>query len=220
MGLLLGVLRPLQAVLDVVLGIGKRLATLAIALMVVCIVAQVFWRYVLNDALPWPEEAARFLMLWMTGLIAPLAYRRGGFVAIDTLHAFLPRTLGAVLTLALLGIAMVVLVVAVQLGHDHVFKNCLFRSSSLYLPFTLEFAVPIPFTGLDLSLCTGASPSFGFEWGWTKMPLPLAFLSLWLGVVMLTVVNVELILRELVTLLGGEKRLRPMMDADLPQGDM
>ncbi len=39
--------------------------------MVVCILIQVFFRYVLNNALPWPDEAARFLMLWMTGFIAP-----------------------------------------------------------------------------------------------------------------------------------------------------
>ena len=219
MPVLLGLLAPLQAVNDVRLGIGRRLGAIAIGLMVVCIIVQVFWRYVLNNALPWPEEAARFLMLWMTGLVAPLAYRRGGFVAIDTLKALMPRTVAAALSLLLLSLAMLVLVMAVQLGHDHVFKNCLFRSSSLYLPFTLEFAVPIPFTGLDLSLCTRASPSFGFEWGWTKMPLPLAFLSLWVGVLLLTAVNVELILRELVAILGGADRLRPMFDADLP-GDV
>jgi len=33
--------------------------------MVIVILLQVFFRYVLNNALPWPDELARFLMLWM-----------------------------------------------------------------------------------------------------------------------------------------------------------
>lgn len=218
MVLLLALLRPVQAVNDVLLRAGKGLATLAIGLMVVCILLQVFFRYVLNNALPWPEEAARFLMLWMTGLIAPAAYRRGGFVAIDMLQAALPGRASQLLGLVLLLISGGVLVMAVQLGHAHVFGNCLFKSSSLWLPFKLQFALPVPFTGLDLTLCTRASPSFSFEWGWTKMPLPLAFLSLWVGALMLLAVNVELILRSVIALLGGEDRMRPMMNVDLPVG--
>ncbi len=216
MAALLALLRPLQAVNDVVLRLGRGLAVLALAVMVVCILLQVYFRYVLNNALPWPEEAARFLMLWMTGLIAPLAYRRGGFVAIDMVQTALPRRAGQALSLALLLLSLLVLVMALQLGHKHVFGNCLFKSSTLWLPFTFKFALPIPLTGLDLTICTRTSPAFSFEWGWTKMPLPLAFLSLWVGVVLLTLVNIELILRAVVTALGGEDRLRPQMDADLP----
>ncbi|MDA9735148.1 TRAP transporter small permease subunit, partial [SAR116 cluster bacterium] len=56
------------------LKIGRNLAWIAIFLMVIVILLQVFFRYVLNNALPWPDELARFLMLWMTGFIAPSAY--------------------------------------------------------------------------------------------------------------------------------------------------
>ena len=61
--------------------------------MVIVILVQVFFRYVLNNALPWPDEVARFLMLWMTGLIAPSAYRWGGFVSIEFLERFFEREL-------------------------------------------------------------------------------------------------------------------------------
>lgn len=217
MAALLALLRPLQTVNDVVLRFGKGFATLAVALMVFAILLQVFMRYVLNNALPWPEEAARFLMLWMTGLIAPLAYRRGGFVAIDMLEAALPRRISAVLSLVLLAISLMVLVVATQLGYKHVFSGCLFKSSTLWLPFTFKFSVPIPLTGLDLTLCTRQT-GVSFEWGWTKMPLAFSFLSLWVGVWLLLLVNIELILRSIVTMAGGGDRLRPQMDADLPVG--
>ena len=73
----------------ILLQLGRQLATVAIGLMVIIILIQVFFRYGLNSALPWPDEAARFLMLWMTGLIAPSAYRWGGFVSIEILFRFL-----------------------------------------------------------------------------------------------------------------------------------
>ena len=83
----------LQNINTFILRIGRQLAWMAILLMVIVIIIQVFFRYVLNNALPWPDEAARFLMLWMTGLMAPSAYRWGGFVSIDMLQRFLPKTL-------------------------------------------------------------------------------------------------------------------------------
>ena len=90
------------------LRIGRQFAWIAIFLMVVVIMIQVFFRYVLNNALPWPDEVARFLMLWMTGLIAPSAYRWGGFVSIDMLERFLPKIISTFLTLFLLIISLFV----------------------------------------------------------------------------------------------------------------
>lgn len=191
MTVLLGLLRPLQWINDRVLRIGRSIAVVAIALMVFSILLQVFCRYVLGNALPWPEEAARFMMLWMTGLIAPSAYRRGGFVAIDMAVAALPRRAGEILSLVLLVLALLVLVMGLQLGLKHVNSGWLFASSSLYLP--------LEWIGLE-----------GF-----KLKLAWMYLSLYVGLVLLTAVNVELILRALVSLMGGEDRLRPMLDAEL-----
>ena len=60
MGLFKGLLLPVQTFNDLVLPVGRGLAVICIGLMVVCILIQVFFRYVLNNALPWPDEAARF----------------------------------------------------------------------------------------------------------------------------------------------------------------
>ena len=62
----------------IILRVGRNIAWVALALMVGVILLQVFFRYILNDALNWPDEAARFLMLWMTGLIAPSAFAGAG----------------------------------------------------------------------------------------------------------------------------------------------
>jgi TRAP-type C4-dicarboxylate transport system permease small subunit len=70
---------------------GRVAGASAVALMVFIIMLQVIFRYLLDASLAWPEEGARFLMLWMTGLMAPSALRRGGFVSINILIRLLPR---------------------------------------------------------------------------------------------------------------------------------
>ena len=62
------VLRALSVLNSAVLGLGRQIAWMALGLMVVVILLQVVFRYIFNNALAWPDEAARFLMLWMTGL--------------------------------------------------------------------------------------------------------------------------------------------------------
>ena len=72
---MLALLRPIASLNTVILRLARQIAWMALAVMVLVILAQVFFRYVLNNALPWPDEAARFLMLWMTALMAPSAMR-------------------------------------------------------------------------------------------------------------------------------------------------
>lgn len=167
------VLGLLSGILDVVLAVGRWIAAGAIGLMVVVILVQVFYRYVLGNALPWPDEAARFLMLWMTGLIAPSAYRQGGFVSIDLISAVLPNIVARTLSAALLLLALVVLVIGFQLGLKHVNSGWLFNSSTLKLPLDLFGGQPLP-----------------IKLAWMYMSLPI-------GLGLLAVVNVELILRAL-----------------------
>jgi TRAP-type C4-dicarboxylate transport system permease small subunit len=40
-------------------------------------IVQVFYRYVLNNALSWSEEASLWMMVWITFIILPIAYRKG-----------------------------------------------------------------------------------------------------------------------------------------------
>jgi len=40
-------------------------------------IVQVFYRYVLNNALSWSEEASLWMMVWITFVILPVAYHKG-----------------------------------------------------------------------------------------------------------------------------------------------
>lgn len=77
----------MQTLLNVKLILGKvndlieKIATNLTWMMLLAItllnIVQVFYRYVLNNALSWSEEASLWMMVWITFIILPLAYRRG-----------------------------------------------------------------------------------------------------------------------------------------------
>ncbi|MGR3815472.1 MAG: TRAP transporter small permease [Cognatishimia activa] len=180
MNFLLALATVFKVINDLLLRIGRGIGVVAVAAMVVAILIQVFFRYILNNALPWPDEAARFCMLWMTGLMAPTAFRSGGFVAIDVIDSLLPSKALQLLQIILLVVCLVVLIFAVQIGWKEV--NGLggrFATASLYVPTSL-----------------------GFD-EWFRVPRSWMMLSLFVGVVLLILVNVELILRRVISLFGG-----------------
>jgi TRAP-type C4-dicarboxylate transport system permease small subunit len=183
-GLILGLAIGLGAVNGALLALGRWLGASCVALMVVIILCQVFFRYVLGDALAWPEEAARFLMLWMTGLMAPTAFRRGGFVSIEILVRLLPTRPAALLVILLLGVSLMVLVVGIRIGWSEVTGlGGRFTTDSLSVP-SLDFGT------------------------WTKVPKAWMMASLVVGLALMISVCIELILRALITLVGAGADLR------------
>jgi len=130
-------------------------ATVSIALL------QVFCRYVLNSALSWPEEAAKFAFAWFVFLGAAMITRRGEHIVID----ILPRNLGrGALRYHALAVRLISVAVSTFLliyGLDLVLKST-FTSPALQWPYTyLYLAVP---TGAALSLVFQAlTPVAGFR---------------------------------------------------------
>ena len=178
------VLRLLVVFNDRVLRIGKTIAWISLVLMVVVILTQIVFRYVLNNALPWPDEAARFLMLWMTGLIAPLAYRHGGFVAIDMVPLALKGAAAHLLVSAILLVSLSVILVATRYGWDHTMGfGGNFDSSSLKLP--------LDWIGFDV----------------VRVKLRYMYGSLLVCMLLLIPVNLELLLRHLIGIVRPDRDL-------------
>ena len=170
----------LQNINTFILRIGRQFAWIAILLMVIVIIIQVFFRYVLNNALPWPDEVARFLMLWMTGLIAPSAYRWGGFVSIDMLQRFLPKTLSNILVFLILIISLTVLLIGFEMGLRHINAGWIFSSSSIKIPY---------------SLLGGKTEAMKLAWMYMSLPV---------GIFLLISVNIELILRTILSTFNSQ----------------
>ncbi len=73
----------------------------AVASMLGIICLQIFCRFVLNDALSWPEEAARFLMVWSLFLAAVYALSHGEHVGLTFFVERLPERARIVIRLIL-----------------------------------------------------------------------------------------------------------------------
>ena len=170
----------LQNINTFILRIGRQIAWMAILLMVIVIIIQVFFRYVLNNALPWPDEVARFLMLWMTGLIAPSAYRWGGFVSIDMLQRFLPKILSNILVFLILIISLTVLLIGFEMGLRHINAGWIFSSSSIKIPY---------------SLLGGKTEAMKLAWMYMSLPV---------GIFLLISVNIELTLKTILSTFSSQ----------------
>lgn len=163
--------RPLSRFNSYVLALCGNLAWMILMLMVAVVFLQVIFRYVFNNALAWPDEAARFLMLWMIGLIAPSSYHSSGFVAIDMIPRMMPEKLFWLLSSFILILSSFVLFTCIYYGWKHTTGfGGNFNSASLKIP-------------LDW-----------FELGTFRVKLRFMYASLLLGVILLIFVNIELIL--------------------------
>ncbi|MDQ0419450.1 TRAP-type C4-dicarboxylate transport system permease small subunit [Peteryoungia aggregata LMG 23059] len=170
-----------------VLMVGLWLGAGALGIMLFFMLMQVFFRYFLGNALPWSEEASRFLMLWMTGLLVPTAFRQGGFVAIGLILENLPRLLSALISLMFLLLIGIVLYVGMRIGWSEV--------TGIGGRFAMA-AIAVP-TSFDLST-------------WMKVPRGWMMASLAVGITLMFVVNIELVLRTLLKLTGHDRELTPI----------
>ena len=146
----------LGAVNTAILTVGRQIAWVALVVMVFVILLQVFFRYVLNNALPWPEEAARTLMIWMMALMAPTGYRWGAFVSIELVPDMLPPVVRRALHMAIFLLSSVILFILLQQARKHFGAGFIFRSSSL-------MHMPLAYVYLAMSVCLGLMLSVNIE---------------------------------------------------------
>jgi C4-dicarboxylate transporter DctM subunit len=66
---------------------------------VVVTVTQVFFRYVLNASLSWPEEMARWAFIWLVFIGMALGVQRDGHISLDVLHRKLSGPWQTILTM-------------------------------------------------------------------------------------------------------------------------
>ena len=116
-------------------------------------------RYFTSHSLPWADEAARYLMIWMTFGGSGLALRVGGHVAITNLHDTLPtlaqRLLRGAIVLVLLGFFAFM----VWVGWTYAQRMQYQMSPALRLPFLYVYlAMPVGFSLMIAHLLLIAKP--------------------------------------------------------------
>lgn len=78
-------MRSIALVTGAVARLSLWVAGTGLVFMTAIIFAQVFWRYVLNDSIPWTEPAAVMIMGWFIFLGAAVGIREGYHLSFDVL---------------------------------------------------------------------------------------------------------------------------------------
>jgi len=77
-------------VIDVLDGIIRVIVVTLFASLVSLVALQVGLRYLVGSSIHWEEEAARYLMIWITFLTAGVGLRLGAHVAVDFVKDSVP----------------------------------------------------------------------------------------------------------------------------------
>ena len=80
---------------------ARNIAGLLLVAMVVIVILQIVFRYVLNDSLSWTEEVSKTMMVWTAFLVAPWAYRVGANVRIEIFVDEFPDAMRRLMAIAL-----------------------------------------------------------------------------------------------------------------------
>lgn len=89
----------------------KILTVIGFALLFICVMMQITWRYILEIPLPWSDEAARYLLVWVSLLAIALAFRDDSHIRLDYFLVKFPPGLrhGVWVLLNLIALAFLVL---------------------------------------------------------------------------------------------------------------
>ncbi len=124
--------------------IGRQLSWLLVVVMTAAVLLQVFYRYVLVNPIGWSEELSIYAMIWMTFLVAPIAYRTGANVAIEVVRDLFKGPWQALLQIVINLLVLVLLIV-------------LLRHSIVYVGRGMGSLVP----------------SLGVQAGWFYLSMPI-----------------------------------------------
>lgn len=128
-------------------GINQLTAILCVgmlALLVAISALQVFFRYILLEPIIWSEEAARYLMIWLSFAAGGLVLSSDGHPRIEVLSSILPRRVQALIDLALQVLILVFLVVFIYVAADLAKRYLAFTSLGTGLSQSVpRYALPV-----------------------------------------------------------------------------
>lgn len=134
--------------LNIALTICDRLAFVLIALLMggmgIIAFAAVFFRFVLADPLTWSEEAARYMMVWVTFLGAGYAMGKGRHIGVTLFVDKLPEGIRSKVTFAAEIIIMVFLGAVTMQGINLMISLRSQTSPAMDFPMILPYlAIPV-----------------------------------------------------------------------------
>jgi len=131
----------------------KKFTNILLVFLCLVVFAQVFFRYVVQYSLPWTEEIARYIMVWITFLGAALAVERGAHPKVVAFVSALPENIQKVVNVFAHLISILFYSLVVYYGYYICILNWIQPSPILRIPMGIIFIV-FPISGLLLILNT------------------------------------------------------------------
>jgi TRAP-type C4-dicarboxylate transport system permease small subunit len=123
-----------------------------LALMTLFIVTQVFCRYVLNNSLFWPEDVSLMMMIWVAFAVAPIAYRSGANVALDS-FAQLFRGRASYLLYLLIHLLILIMLIFLLIEAINLIGRTKIRANSI--PLSMKYIYLIMPVGFGAMIMVG-----------------------------------------------------------------
>ncbi len=114
------------------------------AVMTVVIVLQVFFRFVIYVPMPWSEELARYVMIWMGLLGSVVALRHGRHIGVRVLVERLPKGVYDHVAIFLQLVMIVFLLILAQKGWE------LGAINAIQLSPAMELSMQIPYLSIPV----------------------------------------------------------------------
>jgi TRAP-type C4-dicarboxylate transport system permease small subunit len=130
-------LAGLTALLD---RVACRICIALFAAILITMILQVAFRYVLATPLTWTEELARYLYIWACWLGAPIAMRRGNHIVIAFVQERLPGRLARAVCLVTEAAALVFLVQLLVQGTILTLKSHSVEAITVPIPWSAIYA--------------------------------------------------------------------------------
>ncbi|WP_173933936.1 TRAP transporter small permease [Chelativorans sp. Marseille-P2723] len=140
-----GVIPPLLSAVDKVnWAIGYFMAG-ALAVMVFCTMLQVTVRFLLTKfgillSVPWSEELARYLMIWIVFIGSAVAARKGQLIALEFLVETLPSRIAYPVRILALLVSLAFFALLVWTGWRYTMGNLIERSPVMVIPMSWVYA--------------------------------------------------------------------------------
>lgn len=148
------VMKPLRAFITFCNAVALKLAMLMLMAMLAIITVHVGMRYLVGTSIYWSEEVCRFMMVWVSFLLLPLAQQKGDNIAVDfVMGRFRYSRPGVLSAIVVELLAILVLVFCLKYGWAYMLRARVTTSEALKIPmFYIYMVLPYSF-GLTLLTC-------------------------------------------------------------------
>jgi TRAP-type C4-dicarboxylate transport system permease small subunit len=119
--------------------------------MVLLVFLQIISRAVFSSSFPWTEEAARFLMIWVTFLGASFAFQYGAHISIEAFVSKLSQSVGKVVQVLGALACIAFFIVMIVKGIEIIDRAMIQRSPALGIPMGYVYLI-IPISAIFMTI--------------------------------------------------------------------